>query len=652
MESTPINKSTTTSKTTSTTTSKTTTTSSSRFQGSLPLWKRVFVCSGLLALESYITYEEIYLTTTLQRFQVPYALLSLPGAISGGCGTFVVPFLGWLMDRYRGSKRRFAVGTVILLTAGMVILIYTGSISLYYPDPNMDSSNHTLLANNHTVTGSTLSSAVTTGSGGTSTGSVLTLTGGLAIVGFIFGDHGYDTSTLTVRTHILSISPPSQHDSLLLTSSTMGAVGGCMTSLIGFMDLSRLFPEVKGQVIDAGDAQFLVQSIIFIIILFFSFIGTFWADSKLFENENNNFLALFSPTKSGNSYKALQNEEHFTIEDTEDQLILKGSGTSNNNYKTERRNSQCLETTLITDQNVPDVTSHDLSSAHDNPEPVSDLQSDITRKAGSSLKKESTRFLLNRNTKAKMSLMMMVFLTIIAMSCYFFYITNYVAEVIFKGDPHAPAGSDPYEQYVFGSRVGSLSMLAFYVVFVFYNFFHPKILDKIGMRMEFVITSLCVTVLTLILVLTENMVMVFVTMIPLAAYRSCAYTIPFMLANKYAQREHREQAEAKAAAATANNSSNNNSDTDSSTTQLAKKAEEGGEGGEGGGGEGGGGGGGGRSGSALASVTMMIPLTYCLLCLAAGPLIALTDNTALPIYISIGAYGLGTLTAFFVEFDD
>ena len=76
--------------------------------------------------------------------------------------------------------------------------------------------------------------------------------------------------------------------------------------------------------------------------------------------------------------------------------------------------------------------------------------------------------------------MTIVFFAIIGMACYFFYITNYVAEIIYKGDPHAFPGSDAYELYVRGTRMASLSMLAFYVVFVIYNLFHDRILDKIG----------------------------------------------------------------------------------------------------------------------------------------------------------------------------
>ena len=59
----------------------------------------------------------------------------------------------------------------------------------------------------------------------------------------------------------------------------------------------------------------------------------------------------------------------------------------------------------------------------------------------------------------------------------------------------------------------------------------------------------------------------------------------------------------------------------------------------------------GKMGSAMASVTVMMPATYFLVCLLAGPLIALTGDTALPLYLSTGAYGFGALIVLFVDFE-
>jgi hypothetical protein len=78
------------------------------------------------------------------------------------------------------------------------------------------------------------------------------------------------------------------------------------------------------------------------------------------------------------------------------------------------------------------------------------------------------------------SLLSMVFCMVMAMAGYALYITNFVAEIIYQGDPNAPPGSDAQELYVSGVRQGSLSMLALYGSFMVYNLFHDRILNNIG----------------------------------------------------------------------------------------------------------------------------------------------------------------------------
>ncbi|KAL8570140.1 hypothetical protein ACOMHN_033818 [Nucella lapillus] len=53
----------------------------------------------MLALESYISFEEIFMLPILQRVKVPVLFVSLPGTISSAIGIFVIPFLGWASDR-------------------------------------------------------------------------------------------------------------------------------------------------------------------------------------------------------------------------------------------------------------------------------------------------------------------------------------------------------------------------------------------------------------------------------------------------------------------------------------------------------------------------------------------------------------------------
>ena len=67
---------------------------------SFSLRRRVQLCIGMLALESYISFEEIFMLAVLQRVSVPVVLVSLPGTISSFIGILVIPVLGWASDRW------------------------------------------------------------------------------------------------------------------------------------------------------------------------------------------------------------------------------------------------------------------------------------------------------------------------------------------------------------------------------------------------------------------------------------------------------------------------------------------------------------------------------------------------------------------------
>jgi hypothetical protein len=74
----------------------------------------------------------------------------------------------------------------------------------------------------------------------------------------------------------------------------------------------------------------------------------------------------------------------------------------------------------------------------------------------------------------------MMFFGLCTNYAYFVYVTNYVGQVIYEGDPNADAASDAYAQYVEGVHIASLGMLTFYCLFVVFNLLHNKILQKIG----------------------------------------------------------------------------------------------------------------------------------------------------------------------------
>lgn len=61
--------------------------------------KQFQLCLAMVALESYISFAELYMLATLQRVNVPKSIVSSPGTFSSAFGIFFIPFLGWASDR-------------------------------------------------------------------------------------------------------------------------------------------------------------------------------------------------------------------------------------------------------------------------------------------------------------------------------------------------------------------------------------------------------------------------------------------------------------------------------------------------------------------------------------------------------------------------
>ena len=213
--------------------------------------------------------------------------------------------------------------------------------------------------------------------------------------------------------------------------------------------------------------------------------------------------------------------------------------------------------------------------------------------------------------KKRLFLCVMTFLGLCTNYAYFIYVTNYVAEVIYNGDPGGEPGSDEYENYVEGVHVASLGMLVFYCLFVAFSLIQKKILNKIGLRAEYLGASVGCSVILLILALTDNIVVFFASSAALSVFRSAVYTIPFMLSNNYAKQE---AVEAK------------------DESQLGSSNS--------------------YSGVAMASVTVMIPASYFLVSLIMGPLMHVTGCSGSPIYFASASCFLGILSSCFVLFEE
>ncbi|XP_076470473.1 uncharacterized protein LOC143300583 [Babylonia areolata] len=169
--------------------------------------------------------------------------------------------------------------------------------------------------------------------------------------------------------------------------------------------------------------------------------------------------------------------------------------------------------------------------------------------------------------------------------------TDYLGKVIYRGDPDADPDSQSYTAYQQGMRTGSSGVLLLNGVYVVVNFMQKKVLTVAGPKIECLVVCGLQVGSLIALLMTNNVMVYYVTSTAVGIFRSAMYTIPFMLANEICQEEARA----------------------------------------------GGGEGQANVGSTMALVTSMIPLSNILVSSMTGPLIFSTGNPASPLYYTIAA---------------
>ncbi|PVD21093.1 hypothetical protein C0Q70_19259 [Pomacea canaliculata] len=510
-----------------------------------PLSKRVLLCLVMVALESFINFEEIYMLAMLQRVQVPTIFVSTPGTFSSAIGVFVIPLIGWASDRFLccpslGQKRPFAVLTLFISVVGLCLTLAVNVLTLYTPPTpgNVTTTasldhvdNQSLFLTLPTVGRYNINDHVPdalpiSGSGSTnlsvplsaevinsstyanstqtidsSNTNFISALGILGILGFTVADHGYDSSSSTTKAYILAVTPPSQHSSLLVTATLGGAIGGCITSMLGFVELSGIFPSSLGDaILDHGAAQCLVQNVVLLLsVLIFGFCSLA-TGSEAVQKKKTEHSSLTSATTAPHS------ETNFSKAEPVAPNVLSESG----------------------DQGRPSLL---VSSDKQN---LSSRSTKKLKRPSSQL--ETAKSFWKRHRKM-VFLCNMTFFSLAANYAYFVYVTNYVAEVIYGGDPYGSSDSSEYALYVEGVHMGSLGMLAFYCLYVVFNIFHDRILKIVKMRSEYLLACIVCGGITLTLAFTSNIVVFFVNAVTFAVFRSVVYTIPFILANSYTHQE-------------------------------------------------------------------------------------------------------------------
>ncbi|CAG5126101.1 unnamed protein product [Candidula unifasciata] len=219
------------------------------------------------------------------------------------------------------------------------------------------------------------------------------------------------------------------------------------------------------------------------------------------------------------------------------------------------------------------------------------------------------------DTKQNNKLIMNKRLIILCCSCFFtfgsmitfiIYISNALNIGIFKGDPTALPGTEAYDYYQAGLRTAALGNLVLYATYMTISINNTKTdqvdrrkgtcliscLTLTGEKVQFVACHVLVIASLLTLIVTQRVEIYFVFMVSCGALRTCVFTLPFILANKFTQVEV--------------------SVPDNSDADVPKK----------------------NLGKVMSLIGFLIPAHYILVSIIMGPLMDATGNVWVPLIYS------------------
>ncbi|BFZ19461.1 hypothetical protein BsWGS_22500 [Bradybaena similaris] len=184
------------------------------------------------------------------------------------------------------------------------------------------------------------------------------------------------------------------------------------------------------------------------------------------------------------------------------------------------------------------------------------------------------------------------FFTFGSMYTFIIYISNALNIGIFKGDPTALPGTEAYDYYQAGLRTAALGNTVLYVTYMIISINNTRLIKLIGEQVQFVVCHVFMIVSLLTLLLTQRLEIYFVFMVSCGALRTCVFTLPFVLANKFTMTE----------------GASNDGDSDTRKQHLGK---------------------------VMSLIGFLIPSHYIVISIIMGPLLDATGNVWVPLIYSL-----------------
>ncbi|GFO21138.1 proton-associated sugar transporter a [Plakobranchus ocellatus] len=306
----------------------------------------------------------------------------------------------------------------------------------------------------------------------------------LAMVGYCLVDCGYDSCNCFLKTFILHCTPPRYHDTVIVKSVLMSALGGVLVSILGFVDLGVSLTEGTGY--DSNSASVCLITGLTFFILFLGALATFITGF------------CWTPPCESNENGSFYSQEM-------DGLVASSESQDLNCYSGECATSLPYSPTM---------------------EMMSDVE-DTKKCRGWSgllnfLQRQRKPILVNIST----------FFQFCALTSFECFTVNFLGLGVFKGNPAADIGSEEYHSYLKGVVLGSQGTLIYYITFAVTSFFHEHSLDAVGWKLETVLLGLIYSLLCLISAITKNIYVFYAAAFCTGVIKTVSMSVPYILINK------------------------------------------------------------------------------------------------------------------------
>ncbi|XP_059151788.1 membrane-associated transporter protein-like [Physella acuta] len=225
--------------------------------------RKWLLVAAMIGIEACITLEVILMIANVQTLGVPVRYASIPGTVGASCSLLFIPTLGYVMDRWAKSKISKAkilvfttsiqmIGTSLIFTANTVKLL------LYDDGHNATTANVT--------NASTTTQGFPVESSSKSPGSEhIYFYAIIAMVGYSLNDCGYDSSCCFLKTFSLASTPKEEQSSIIVQSSFVSSLGGCLIAILGSIGLGTRLTAGTSHDINAAQSAFL-SALCFVLV--------------------------------------------------------------------------------------------------------------------------------------------------------------------------------------------------------------------------------------------------------------------------------------------------------------------------------------------------------------------------------------------------